>query len=117
VRGCIPPGALVLGFQHYWLGLRDHSYRTWLLPLMYADRRLFPDPRPLDAAIENIHPDVLLIDQILTQLLRDTGKDDNPFHYIATGFQAYRARHHLDPRCVIHDRTYGMMEVYVVTDQ
>ncbi len=39
VAACIPAGSLVLGFQHYWLGLRQFSYRTWLLPLRTPTRR------------------------------------------------------------------------------
>ena len=33
IAGCIPPGAPVLGLQHYWMGLRQFEYRTWLLPI------------------------------------------------------------------------------------
>src|SRR5260221_14598741 len=51
VATCIPPGSMVLGFQHYWLGLRQYPYRTWLLPLNFAYPGYYHEPMSLDQAI------------------------------------------------------------------
>jgi hypothetical protein len=36
IARCIPAGSLVLGLQHYWLGLRQYEYRTWLMAVNYG---------------------------------------------------------------------------------
>jgi hypothetical protein len=82
---CIPEGSLVLGFQHYWLGLHDFPYRTWLLPLNMTNPSFEAKPKP-----------------------------SHPFHYLAVGCETYRAHRSLVPRCVVRDPTYGTMEIYEV---
>jgi len=47
IARCIPPGSLVLGLQHYWLGLRQYRYRTWLMAVNYAHPLYHHDPLPL----------------------------------------------------------------------
>ena len=114
VAACIPEGSAVLGFQHYWLGLRQFPYRTWLLPLAYANPALYHDPIPFDRAIERVNPDVLLVDRYLTDLLETTKDPGHPYHRVHAGFEAYAARHQLEPLCVVKDRTYGTIAVYRV---
>jgi 4-amino-4-deoxy-L-arabinose transferase-like glycosyltransferase len=115
IAACIPPGSLVLGFQHYWLGLRQFRFRTWLLPFYLANQGVEPDPLPLDVALERINPDIILIDRYARQLFSDTADPGHPFHYLALGFDAFRARRALVPLCVVRDHSYGVMEVYGVS--
>jgi hypothetical protein len=115
IAGCIPPGSLVLGFQHYWLGLRQFRYRTWLLPLNLANASIEADPIPLDAALERLNPDVILLDRHARELLDDTADPRHPYHHIATGFEAFRARRPLVRVCAVLDLSYGTMEVYRVS--
>lgn len=112
VAACIPAGSLVLGFQHYWLGLRQFPYRTWLLPLYYADPNLYHEPISFDRAIERVNPDVLLVDRYFTDLLETTKDPRYPYHRVHAGFEAFTTRHRMDPLCVVRDRTYGTLAVY-----
>jgi len=114
VAGCIPTGALVLGFQHYWLGLHDFPYRTWLLPLNMANPAFETAPLPIDVALERINPNVVLMDRNARQLFEETANPSHPYHYLAVGFDAYRQQRSLLPRCVVRDATYGTIEVYEV---
>jgi hypothetical protein len=114
IRACIPDGALVLGFQHYWLGLRGVPYRTWLLPLNMTNPSFEAQPIALDAALDRINPSIVLMDRNARALFAETATASHPFHYLATGFDAYRARRPFVPRCVVRDSTYGTMEIYEV---
>jgi 4-amino-4-deoxy-L-arabinose transferase-like glycosyltransferase len=114
VAGCIPAGSLALGLQHYWLGLRQFPYRTWLLPLYRTNPRFTDEPVRFDVAIEQIDPDVILIDRHMRDLFAQTSDPDDPLHRIGDEFAAFTARHPLTPACVVRDRTYGEMQVYHV---
>ena len=65
VAGCIPPGSLVLGLQHYWLGLGQFPYRTWLLPIDLANPLYHDKPISLDEALERVNPTVILVDRYI----------------------------------------------------
>jgi 4-amino-4-deoxy-L-arabinose transferase-like glycosyltransferase len=114
VAGCIPAGSLVLGFQHYWLGLHDFPYRTWLLPLNMANPAFETTPIPVDVALQRINPNVILMDRYARQLFQEAANPSHPYHYLAVGFDAYRQQRTLLPRCVVRDETYDTMEVYEV---
>jgi hypothetical protein len=114
IRACIPDGSLVLGFQHYWLGLRRFPYRTWLLPLNMTNPSFEAQPISLDAALDRINPSIVLMDRNARALFEETANASHPFHYLATGVDAYRARRSFVPRCVVRDPTYGTMEIYEV---
>jgi hypothetical protein len=114
ISACIPPGSLVLGFQHYWLGLHDFPYRTWLLPLNLSTPDFERDPVPLDVALDRINPAIILIDRFARELFTATANPSNRYHYLATGLDAFRARRHFVPKCVVRDPTYGTMEIYEV---
>ena len=114
VARCIPSGSLVLGLQHYWLGLRQFPYRTWLVATNNAHPAYSHDPVPLDEAIDRINPDVILVDRHIDTMLRNARNPSHPYHHYALGFQAFVARRGAQVTCVIRDRTYGMMRVYRV---
>ena len=50
VASCLSPDSRVLGLQHYWLGLRQYVYRSWLLPISFALPRYAREPMSLDQA-------------------------------------------------------------------
>jgi 4-amino-4-deoxy-L-arabinose transferase-like glycosyltransferase len=114
IAACIPPGSLVLGFQHYWLGLHDFPYRTWLLPLNMANPDFEASPVPFDVALDRINPAIVLLDRHARQLFTATANPAHRYHYLAVGLAAFRARRAFVPRCVVRDSTYGTMEVYEV---
>jgi hypothetical protein len=114
IAACIPPGSLVLGFQHYWPGLREFRFRSWLLPLNMTNPAFEHAPVPLDVALDRVNPDVILMDRYAQQLFEQAANPAHPYHYLATGFDAYKARRALLPRCTVRDPTYGSMEIYQV---
>src|SRR5579859_157950 len=57
VRAAIPPGARILGLHTYWFGLQDFDYRSFLVPLNWADLG-----EPLDRALADVDPDIVLLD-------------------------------------------------------
>ena len=74
VARCIPPGSRVLGFQHYWLGLRQFEYRAWLLAFNLADSAPYRPPASIEAALERVDPTIVLIDRHARALFqRDVG--------------------------------------------
>ena len=114
VARCIPDGSLVLGLQHYWLGLRQYRYRTWLVPAITSNPLYSEDPIRFDEAIERIDPDVLLVDRYMNQLLRAAREPTHPYHETQLAFERFTARRGASIGCVIRDRWYGDMHVYVV---
>lgn len=114
VAGYIPAGALVLGLQHYWLGLRRYPYRTWLLPINYAHPRYYHEPLSLDQALERVNPDVILIDRYMGRYFEEVARPDHPRHRDCTDFQRFMSRHGATLAGVVDDRTYGTMRIYRV---
>jgi hypothetical protein len=115
IARCIPEGSLVLGLQHYWLGLRQYRFRSWLVPIYFANPQYVDAPVGFDRAIERVDPDVLLIDRNIRALFDEgRGSERHPAHDLTVGFDVYLSRHRVEPICVIRDGTYGTMEVYHV---
>lgn len=114
IARCIPAGSLVLGLQHYWLGLRQYPYRTWLMATNLAHPLYYHDPLPLDVALDRIDPDIILVDKFMANFFRNAARPDNPLHYMQTGFEAFLARRRAEAACTVENRTYGTMIVYRV---
>ncbi len=117
VARCIPEGSLVLGLQHYWLGLRQYRYRTWVMATNYSHPIYTHDPIPFDQAIERIDPDVLLVDRYIDRMLRNSRDPAHPNHHLYLGFEAFVTKRGASITCVIRDRSYGDMRVYLVPRQ
>jgi hypothetical protein len=114
VASCIPTGSLVLGLQHYWLGLRQYTYRTWLLPIDMANPLYYHEPMSLDEALERISPTVILVDRYIDDVMRQATDPENPNHRLYVGFELFKARRQAKLTCVIRDHTYGPMQIYSV---
>jgi 4-amino-4-deoxy-L-arabinose transferase-like glycosyltransferase len=114
VASCIPPGSLVLGLQHYWLGLRQYPYRTWLLPIDLANPLYYHEPMSLDEALERVNPTVILVDRYIDDLMKQAMDPGNVNHRLSIGFEVFKARRSAKLTCVIRDHTYGAMQVYLV---
>jgi hypothetical protein len=111
IARCIPDGSLVLGLQHYWLGLRQFPFRTWLVPASHANP-LYHAPIRFDRAIEMVDPDIVLVDRFMQSLFDAAESPDAPYHHLRVGVEVFMARRHAEPLCVVRDRTYGVMQVY-----
>jgi hypothetical protein len=102
VRQFIPPGARVLGLHTYWLGMQDLSYRSFLVPLNWADLG-----EPLDQALEDVDPDVVLLDARMRAY----------FASVPDGarFNSWLTDHSARLLGEVDDPTYGLMQVYGVS--
>jgi len=114
IARCIPAGSRVLGLQHYWLGLRQYPYRTWLMAVNLAHPLYYHDPMTLDAALDRIDPDIILVDFYMGRFLRAAADPDHPSHRTKAEFDVFLARRSAKQVCTIENRTYGSMIVYRV---
>jgi hypothetical protein len=115
IARCIPPGSRVLGFQHYWMGLRQFEYRTWLLPIGMSRPEWYNENLTLHQALERVNPDVLLIDRFMANYLRDVEAPGHPFHADGPHVKSFMDEHEAVLTCSIADRSYGAMLVYRVS--
>ena len=114
VAQSIPEGARVLGLQHYWLGLRQYPYRTWLLPLFIADPQLYEEELTLDQALERVDPDVVLIDRHMGQYFSVRAAEAHTEYARYLQFWRFMERHGAALVGVVEDGDYGRMEVYML---
>lgn len=112
VAAHIPDGALVLGLQHYWLGLREYPYRTWLLPLFRSSDTYHHDPQSLVQALETISPDVVLIDRHMGAYFASARDPAAIYHDNYVQFWAFMKEHQARLAGVVADPDYGRMEIY-----
>ena len=112
VAGYIPPGSRVLGLQHYWLGLRQYSYRTWLLPILKADPRYYHESLALDQTLEQVDPDVVLLDRHMGDYFDSLADPTHPDPAQYVEFWGIMDQHHAQLAGVVEDPTYGRMRVY-----
>ena len=104
VRQYLPPGARILGLHTYWFGLQDFDYRSFLVPLNWADEGL-----PLDQGLARVAPDVVLLDA----RMRDYFNSPDVAADTARFFQ-WLEHHGGTVIGRVDDPTYGLMEIYRV---
>ena len=104
IRAYLPTGSRVLGLHSYWLGLEDFDYRSFLVPLSWADEGL-----PLDQGLSRVAPDIVLLDARMRDYFdQPEVRADHDRFYAWLGAHAARVIGRID------DPTYGLMEVYRV---
>ena len=114
IARCIPTGSRVLGLQHYWLGLRQYDYRTWLVPANLTYPAYYSDAMSLDAALDKVDPDIILIDRIMARYFESASDPSHPARARRQAFDAFMARRDAQLVCTIQNQTYGTMNVYRV---
>ena len=114
VAACIPAGSLVLGLQHYWLGLREYPYRSWLVPAYLTHRPYSDEPLSMEAALEQVNPGVILVDRYMNEYFQRIAETGDPDHELYEGFQAFMSHRNAELRCTVEDNTYGTMRVYLL---
>jgi len=104
VRQYLPPGARILGLHTYWFGLQDFDYRSFLVPLNWADEGL-----PLDQGLAHVAPDVVLMDARMRDYFNspDVAVD-------RARFNLWLEQHSGVLIGRVDDPTYGLMEVFRV---
>ena len=80
IASCVPAGSRVLGLQHYWLGLRQFEFRTWLLPFNLSRRGWYHEPLTLAQALRRVAPSAVLIDRYIATLLEENGSPGRPLY-------------------------------------
>lgn len=109
VRDHLPKNGRILGLHRYWIGLHDLDYISWLVPL-YRARDIY-QPIPVEAALDQIDPQVVLIDPAMRRYLSNPPPGDS----IPTQIQVWMDLKGFQPVATIEDVTYGMMEIFQPT--
>jgi 4-amino-4-deoxy-L-arabinose transferase-like glycosyltransferase len=110
----LPPHSRIMGLQHYWLGLAEHSaaYRSILVPIFWTNDRYVPQPTSFSQAVDAIPPDVILLDQIMLNFLAETAAPDHPLHQLGQEIWAYLHRRQVHDVGQVDDPTYGRVQIY-----
>jgi hypothetical protein len=112
VRLNVPEGAGVLGLHRYWFGMEDHPYRSFVVPIWWADPSRTSPPLPLADGLQRIGPDVVLVDGAMrsyfqSQAARDAGYSE-AFDKWLSRRQAYLVGSVVDP-------AYGRLDIFRLT--
>lgn len=112
VAAYIPRGSRVLGLQHYWLGLRQYPYRTWLFPANLAYPGYYHQKFSLDQALELVNPEVVLIDRYMSAYFEAIADPRHPRHSQLAEFNTFMLRRRARLVGIVEDATYGSMRIY-----
>jgi hypothetical protein len=105
VRQYLPVGARVLGLHSYWFGLEDFDYRSFLVPLNWADEDL-----PLDQGLARVAPDIVLLDARMRDYFESPEVTAD-----RARFETWLDQHSGELIGQVDDPTYGRMLIYRVT--
>jgi 4-amino-4-deoxy-L-arabinose transferase-like glycosyltransferase len=111
VRHHLPPGTRVLGLHNYWFGLEDYDYRSFWVPLSWADPGYEPQPVPFDAALDRLAPDIVIVDPKIRGYFDSIESRGDPTPAL---FRDWLQRHNAQLIVRLDDNTYGLMEIYGV---
>ncbi|HLF28101.1 MAG TPA: glycosyltransferase family 39 protein [Anaerolineae bacterium] len=111
VRREIPNGARVLGLHNYWFGLEDFDYRSFAAPLWWSEAHNEPRPLSLDEGLDQIAPDIVLIDSRLREYFAGDTQNGGANEAL---FDRWLARHRAERVDRIEDPTYGVIEIFRV---
>jgi len=109
VRQLIPPGARVLGLHTYWFGLEAFDYRSFIVPVFWANPAYWPAPLTFDEGLDRIAPDVLLIDPRMRAFFSDP---DHGGTEAWSRLRRWMRQHRARLVGQVDDSTYGLMDVY-----
>lgn len=114
IAASLPPQSRVLGMQHYWLGLAEHTahYRSILVPIFWTDPSYVTQPITFGAAATAIPPDYLLLDEVMLNFLRQTRDPADPYHFLHEQIWAYLEEQQAELISEFYDPTYGQMKIY-----
>jgi 4-amino-4-deoxy-L-arabinose transferase-like glycosyltransferase len=117
VAAKLPPQSRVLGLQHYWLGLAQHSraYQSVLVPIFWTSSHYVAQPLSFAQALQADPPQVILLDQTMLDFLAETTAPDHPLHQLGLDIWAYLAERQARLIGRVDDATYGRMEIYEMT--
>ncbi len=109
----VPEDAVVVAPHRYWLGLRERRVRSWLVPLLMTESSSYHAPMPLDAALELIDPDVLVLDDLeFGGYFRGLADPKDPRHWQYQQLQRFLASREVHLVAEIRDESYGRIVIY-----
>ncbi len=109
VRAHIPTGSRILGLHHYWLGLADHDYRSWAVPLLQIDPHYWSPAQTVAQALDSVNPEVILIDRRMTAYM-----SERPV--VTAAIREWMASQGFELKGIVDDQTYGRMEIYLLPE-
>jgi 4-amino-4-deoxy-L-arabinose transferase-like glycosyltransferase len=110
LREVVPRRARVLGLPRFWLGLQETDYRTWAVPFSVVRS---PGSRvTLRQALEDVDPEIVLVDGDMAAALVERASPDHPYHSEAVDTDAFFEARKAVLVTVLQDPTYGPVKVY-----
>jgi hypothetical protein len=104
LRSAVPPGQRILALHRYWFGFEDTDFRSFLVPLNWADEGL-----PLDQGLSRVAPGVVILDSRLRDYFDEPSvAGDRDRLYTWLGDHSARMVGRVD------DPTYGLFEIFEV---
>lgn len=113
----ISPQSKVLALQHYWLGLPDFNYRALLVPFFLVSERHSPMPISFYQALQQVEPDVIIIDEVMQNYFDEIASVDHPGHAILLDFNQYLLDHHAQIITQFQDPSYGRVTIYRLAEE
>jgi len=110
----LPPGSHVMALQHYWLGLMPYTadYRSILVPIDWTNPTLVENPTTFAEAAQAIPPDILLIDEVMSDFLKDAAKPRSEWHQLGREIRQYLVERGAQLIGEVNDPTYGQCLIY-----
>ena len=115
VRAIVPRHARVLALHQYWLGLAENDFRSYTDVVFLTDRLYTQKPRALNEVLEQVRPDVFLLDPILSDVLGQGEDSEATASEMAGQYRAYMERHQARELGRVSDATYGTLIVYALS--
>ena len=110
----IPTGSLVTGLPHWWLGFANEpfQYRAILVPVFLSNPKYVADPVPMEVAMAQLAPDVVILDPRLRDWLARSGERGDR---TAVGLQRYLVERRKAVLLALDDPSYGRLEVVALS--
>jgi hypothetical protein len=108
IRQHLQAGDRLLALHLYWLGLPDVDFVSWLVPIFRAGPHLGSAGLGIDAALDQVAPDVVVLDSPVLGYFSLTHDPDPSFKQISE----WLGRNNFVRLAVLDDQTYGHLEIY-----
>lgn len=107
LQSSIGPGARVLMLHTYWFDLEDRDMRSWFVPLNQINARFWRPPRTIEAALDEVSPDFVVVDPVIRARLAA----EPP---LAASIERWLIERGYERIRVFDDSIYGRFEVYAI---
>lgn len=115
LRRVVPPNQRILGTHDYWLALPDRDYRSYAIPIYLAEATLNPAPVSFGEALEQLAPEIVLLDARMLSVLNDVSTPAKRAR--SQEFWAYMHTHHAHVIAQILNYQNAWVWVYQLADE